>query len=63
MTEWMPIESAPKDGRDILGYADGGMTVVRWCWYYWSLAESGMGAEDGEWWPKYWQPLPEPPTY
>jgi hypothetical protein len=28
---------------------------------WWELVESGSYAEDGEWWPTHWMPLPEPP--
>ena len=62
MTKWQPIETAPKDGTHILGYADGEMTVVYWfseeCW---QITVSGLHADDGEWWPTHWMLLPEAP--
>jgi hypothetical protein len=69
MSEWQPIETAPKDGATILGFADGDMAVVKWYQEdripeggYWSLTVCGAYAESGEWWPTHWQPLPEPPS-
>jgi hypothetical protein len=60
--KWEPIDSAPKDGSSILGYADSSFAVVEW--YrggWWSLSEPGAYAEDSEWNPTHWMPLPEPP--
>ncbi len=64
MSDWQPIETAPKDGTQILGFADGRMAVVQWWedFRYWSLVVCGAYADDGEWWPTHWQPLPEPPA-
>lgn len=61
---WMPIESAPKDGTDVLVHAAGSTHAVSWC-------------EDAEWWvvddnkhgpyrlrgsePTHWMPLPSAP--
>lgn len=66
---WQPIETAPKDGTEILGYACGKMTTVYWnvdqydidLGGYWTLVIPGAWAEDGEWNPTHWQPLPGPP--
>jgi hypothetical protein len=61
MTQWQPIETAPKDG-----------TVVLACeidYYPESVASANF--ESGSWWwhmegsratPTHWQPLPPPPT-
>jgi hypothetical protein len=62
MSQWQPIETAPQDGKAILGYADGIMTTVTWSGRYWNLCEAGSFAEDGEWNPTHWMPLPEPPA-
>ena len=58
--EWQPIETAPKDGTDILTYAKFGGISVR----YW-----GEGDDEGMAWqprirgcfPTHWMPLPNPP--
>ena len=60
--EWKPIETAPKDGTPILGVADREITTIFWCEDYWSLCVSGAFAEDGEWTPTHWMPLPVPPN-
>jgi len=70
---WKPIETAPKDGTNILGFANGEITTVSWfSWKldpadyndkngHWTLCVSGPNADDGEWWPSHWMPLPKPP--
>lgn len=56
MSEWQPIETAPKDGTWFLAYeADVPMYTAHWDedgWY------------DLEWKcrPTHWMPLPEPPS-
>lgn len=60
MSEWKPIDTAPKDNIPILGYDDGIMTVVIWHGY-WGLTVVGSYANDNEWTPTHWMPLPDPP--
>ena len=61
--QWQDIESAPRDGTAILGFADGTMTTVEYFVErgYWSLCECGAYAADCEWNPTHWMPLPDPP--
>lgn len=61
MSEWQPIESAPKGGgaelitdpeyveppKILLLFPNGAMSVAYWDWYY---AEGGRGYEDGIAW-------------
>lgn len=58
---WLPIETAPKDGTHILGYASGKYAIVYWSGTSWELSEVGAYAENGEWTPTHWQPLPAAP--
>ena len=65
--QWQPIETAPRDGQSILTYPHFAVT-------HWS---NNVGSETGEGWagrwvheldyymprrPKFWMPLPKPPT-
>ena len=63
--KWQNMDTAPKDGRAILGYADEEMSTVRWAEVgdggYWTLCLCGTFAENGEWWPEVWMPLPKAP--
>ena len=67
--EWQPIDTAPRDGTPILGFdpVRGNITTVSWLQSngaddgYWNLCVCGAFADDGEWNPMYWMPLPEPP--
>lgn len=64
MTNWQPIETAPKDGNDIIVFCDdtNEMMVAFWNKKYegWQFA---MGHYDGAHVcsPSHWMPLPEPP--
>lgn len=68
--EWRPIESAPKDGSDVLVVNDRGIFVAQW-------NEDGPDncldefwhVRDGKYWhdlrgmkPTHWMPLPDPPS-
>ena len=63
MSAWQPIETAPKDGSDILVFLDGnGEDFSRIAVVYWRNA----GFREFAWdcqihTPTHWQPLPEPP--
>jgi hypothetical protein len=64
MSEWQPIETAPKDGTEILAWDGSVRTTAVW-WVpgkQWSLVSPGEYAEDSEVWPTHWMPLPEPPN-
>ena len=63
--EWQPIETAPKDGRDVLLYLkDEIIGSGHWsvagsadCWF----TGGGFCHEDDEYPATHWQPLPHPP--
>lgn len=62
MSEWKPIESAPRDGRAVLLDNPIWLTrVVRGAWdkgmMEWRVDSYGRPANK----PKYWMPLPPPP--
>jgi hypothetical protein len=62
MSEWQPIETAPKDGSQLLGWANGDYATFRWTGGYFNLIVAGTFAEDAAWWPTHWMPLPTPPS-
>jgi hypothetical protein len=60
---WLPIESAPRDGTNILGCDGEKMTAVYWNYFgYWELSVCGIYTEDAEWHPTHWRPLPAAPV-
>ena len=65
MTEWQPIETAPKNGELILlsPAFDRPYAIGRWAWEYgdglWFM--DSVGTLCGIWKPTHWMPLPEPP--
>ncbi len=72
MSEWQPIETAPKDGRRImLFYPPNGIVFGRWNEDEWSQRPTPYWSNDTERIsgtryakrhpPTHWQPLPEPP--
>lgn len=63
MSEWQPIETAPKDGSYVLVWAESGHEFARW----FRAGECWIRAEDmqnlwGEDAPTHWMPLPAPPS-
>jgi hypothetical protein len=62
MSDWQPIETAPRDGTAILGYCDQGPVVIRNSYGSWIVENSHGYNEDGEVYDvTHWMPLPEPP--
>ena len=59
MTEWQPIETAPRDGTEILASDYDAIEIVAWgerqAWHGWSDRDGRMMR------PAWWQPLPEHP--
>lgn len=56
MTDWQPIETAPRDGTVIIVYAPGLFQTAAWIDGYWTNAcESWLDDVT------HWMPLPEPP--
>lgn len=66
MTDWQPIETAPKDGEDTILFWDGKVVVGFFLdnsrtarpWKGWRL-HAGSAWPPG--YPTHWMPLPEPP--
>jgi hypothetical protein len=74
MSEWQPIETAPKDGYPYLFFYPNGIGMTRYSARYWATGEWRVGAKtitegwSDEWRqlrlqdePSHWMPLPEPP--
>lgn len=75
MSEWQPIETAPRDGTEILGFRpDQGVFIFRWAETS-DFDSTDPGEEWSEdWWhdlwgwmegdlqPTHWMPLPPPPS-
>ena len=72
---WLPIETAPKDGTDILAAllfrdgCDGGILTIRWHdgWGQWVMSGCIVGIQnnakdDENADPTHWMPLPAPPN-
>lgn len=62
MSEWRPIETAPKDGTPILVWLGYCMTTAYYQFNWWQLCETGAYADDGMVTPILWTTLPEPPS-
>jgi len=66
LSEWHPIETAPKDGSSILGYGNfNKMTSILWDDHPgdagWGYSEQGLYYGRLDFKPTHWMPLPEPP--
>ena len=67
MSEWQPIETAPKDGSRFLAFHDGHVDF----WHWQDFKDGGKAPvgwrnfvyvyPDGGNIPSHWMPLPEPP--
>lgn len=67
--QWMPIETAPKDGTEIIGWTeDAGRVICNWGkhnhvpLYGWIHRLELYGEEVDGFDPVLWRPLPAPPT-
>lgn len=71
---WQPIESAPKDGTDILGYfPDWKRPIAVTCWMDYKSLDHGVVTYHSQYWftgiamnksnPTHWMPLPDPPSH
>jgi hypothetical protein len=60
MSQWQPIETAPKDGTLILAI-DGLKMIARPSWYFAPSSQTfGWLKDNGRYWkPTHWQPMPE----
>ncbi len=63
MMDWMPIETAPKDGRGILAFInEEWIEGMFWNGGEWSYLSYGDITRYGRYQPTHWMPLPAPPT-
>jgi hypothetical protein len=73
-TTWRPIETAPKDGTQILVFGDNEISVAEWRteqyvvgkskYKTWVIPHTYQDEQGGEYTcdiPTHWMPLPEPP--
>jgi hypothetical protein len=58
MSEWLPIETLPRDGRKVLLVCD--LKAGQLIWIGSSRQKYGNGSGEGK--PTHWQPLPDPPV-
>lgn len=57
-TDWISIDTPPKDGADVLIYYKGGIFIARgWNNVWYVDGDGDRGAT-----PEFWMPLPTPPT-
>lgn len=62
MSEWQPIETAPKDGTSFLACVGIWQTVCHWHPHgHWSSVGAVYSPYPSDEQPIHWMPLPEPP--
>lgn len=63
MSEWQPIETAPKDGTWVLLYHQYAR-ISDWYWdgQKWHNDVLDWGDDEPSLAPTHWQPLPDPPS-
>ena len=62
MSEWQPIETAPKDGRESLCWTkECGQVVLYWDDFNHDEPRWSNGFDDDQITPTHWMPLPKPP--
>lgn len=62
--EWQPIETAPRDGTEILTIRENGY-IAKGVWYDNPFGRTDTVIENasGKWWSvTHWMPLPPPPS-
>jgi hypothetical protein len=57
---WMPIETAPRDGREVLIYS-GAVDVALFEYGQWWSSGCDEYGNDRRVYPTHWMPLPPPP--
>ncbi len=73
MSDWQPIDTAPRDGTRVLLWCEDGVGAVIGIWYafksnllppYWATTRGLLhgSAHDREYQPTHWQPLPPAPS-
>ena len=68
MSEWQPIETAPKDGTRVLASQSGHVFTARWAPGFAAVYPGGGGPGwydeilDRRAQPTHWMPLPAPPN-
>ncbi len=64
MSEWQPIETAPKDGKRLIGFDPSlfGVCLAQWQFGGWHVSEDSQDGNGFDDMPlTHWMPLPEPP--
>jgi hypothetical protein len=61
MSEWLPIETAPKDGTCVLVVSCGRVVTASFSKYSEKWFDGCLNDLDGTEQPTHWMPLPAPP--